>query len=170
MRKKLIFVGFIFIILITLGCNSKKDYGYISRITVADLISKFNEELANDNELEAMEISEYYSEDNLYWYNLTNGAFLVITPEKFIDNKEKEIVEISRLYIETEVNEEILLYLKDLIKANNEELTEEEIEDLITSSKEFSEKSLTANNGKGISIGYLEMDDHYEYQIIRNYK
>ena len=104
MRKKLIFVGFIFIILITLGCNSKKDYGYISRITVADLISKFNEELANDNELEAMEISEYYSEDNLYWYNLTNEAFLVITPEKFIDNKEKEIVEISRLYIETEVN------------------------------------------------------------------
>ena len=62
------------------------------------------------------------------------------------------------------------MYLKDLIKANNEELTEEEIEDLITSSKEFSEKSLTANNGKGISIGYLEMDDHYEYQIIRNYK
>ena len=28
----------------------------------------------------------------------------------------------------------------------------------------------TANNGKGISIGYIENDESYQYQVLRLYK
>ena len=28
----------------------------------------------------------------------------------------------------------------------------------------------TANNGKGISIGYIEKNDSYQFQVLRSYK
>lgn len=61
-------------------------------------------------------------------------------------------------------------YVEGLIRANHYDLTDEEVKYLMTEAKERSSKKETSNNGKGISVGFLEYDDHYIYQVIRLYK
>ena len=56
------------------------------------------------------------------------------------------------------------------IKANNEEITEEEINELIKEALELSNINKVANNGKGITLGIYENNEYYEYQITRLYK
>lgn len=36
--------------------------------------------------------------------------------------------------------------------------------------KDKSRSGKTAYNGKGISVGYLDKDDYYQYQVLRFYK
>ncbi|UKI57183.1 MAG: hypothetical protein L6V81_07330 [Clostridium sp.] len=58
-----------------------------------------------------------------------------------------------------------------MIKANNEEITDSEIDELLKrSQRKKSSAKETANNGKGISVGISNANDHYEYQVIRIYK
>jgi len=45
-----------------------------------------------------------------------------------------------------------------------------ELNNLIKEAKEKSSKKETSNNGKGISVGFLEYADRYIYQVIRLYK
>lgn len=61
-------------------------------------------------------------------------------------------------------------FYKLLIKANNEEITDSEIDELLKEAKEKSFAKEIANNGKGISVGISNANDHYEYQVIRLYK
>lgn len=61
-------------------------------------------------------------------------------------------------------------YIKYLIKANNSEITDNEIETLLEDVKTKTNSGETTNNGKGISIGYTESDDTYQYQVLRLYK
>ena len=49
-------------------------------------------------------------------------------------------------------------------------LTDSEIDELLKEAKEKSSVKETANNGKGISVGISNANDHYEYQVIRLYK
>ena len=61
-------------------------------------------------------------------------------------------------------------YTKHLIKANNSEITDSEIDTLLEDAKTKINSGKTANNGKGISIGYTEKDEAYQYQVLRLYK
>ncbi len=61
-------------------------------------------------------------------------------------------------------------YVRHLIKANNNNITDAEIETLLEEAREKSSDGITANNGKGISIGYIENEDNYQYQVIRLYE
>ncbi len=61
-------------------------------------------------------------------------------------------------------------YAKYLIKANNNDLTDEEINYLIEEAEKLSDKKEMANNGKGVSVGLRKADNHYEYQVKRLYK
>ena len=45
-----------------------------------------------------------------------------------------------------------------------------EIDTLLKEAKDKSSSGKTAYNGKGISVGYLEKDDYYQYQVLRFYK
>ena len=56
-----------------------------------------------------------------------------------------------------------------MIKANNQEITEAEINTLISEVKGKVNSGKTANNGKGISLSYTESDDVYQYQVLRLY-
>ena len=68
-------------------------------------------------------------------------------------------------------NDEALTYAKKLIKANYNKVTDAEIDTLLKEAKDKSSSSgKTAYNGKGISVGYLEKDDYYQYQVLRFYK
>lgn len=57
-----------------------------------------------------------------------------------------------------------------MIKANNSEITDNEIETLLEDVKTKTNSGETTNNEKGISIGYTESDDTYQYQVLRLYK
>ena len=63
-----------------------------------------------------------------------------------------------------------LTYAKHLIKANYNEATETEINTLLDEAKTKSTTGKTAYNGKGISVGYLDSSDYYQYQVLRFYK
>ena len=91
---------------------------------------------------------------------------------KSFENKEKDILDMSAIYMDNDKYDETtaIKYTKLLIKANNEEITDSEIEELLKEAKEKSSVKATANNGKGISVGISNANDHYEYQVIRVYK
>lgn len=67
-------------------------------------------------------------------------------------------------------DDEALTYAKKLIKANYNKATDAEIDTLLKEAKDKSNSGKTAYNGKGISVGYLDKDDYYQYQVLRFYK
>ena len=67
-------------------------------------------------------------------------------------------------------DDDALTYAKHLIKANYNEATEDEINTLLKEAKTKSTTGKTAYNGKGISVGYFDNNDYYQYQALRFYK
>lgn len=62
------------------------------------------------------------------------------------------------------------MYAKHLIKANYNEATDTEIDALLEEAKINLATGKTVYNGKGISVGYLDNNDYYQYQVLRFYK
>ena len=112
------------------------------------------------------------AQDNLYWYGLINDIYLYIKPENFTENKDNDITETMTIQYSKNIEDETMVvnYVKALIKANNENLTDSDIDYLITEAKKLSNDKKTANNGKGISVGYVDNGEKIEYQVIRLYK
>lgn len=148
-------------------------YGTVEKETVSSIVHKFNTELNN------FEGSNYADEnyssisDNLYWYALHGDTvYCYFKPIEFTENKDNDIVDIATIHYKRGAeNEEIALeYLKYLIKANNSELTDDEIKTLIDDAKRLSPESKKANNGKGISVDLVETEEVSEYHITRLYE
>lgn len=191
-KKKIMTIcGVIFVIVFVAVCfaivqfskqdveNAQKDlqeayekYGTVEKEIVNILVAKLNTEIM-DNGINTPASDELMvAQDGLYWYGLTDDVSIYVKPVEFSNDNKKDIAEISAIYIDREkYNEETAIkYAKLLIKANNEELTENEIDTLIKDAKAFSKDEKFANNGKGISVAILESDSHYEYQVKRLYK
>ena len=100
------------------------------------------------------------------------GIYLVVVPENYIGDKATEIVNYTLLYVDkaSEYKIDANTYIKYLIKANNNEITDSEIVTLLDDAKTKTNSGKTANNRKGISIGYTEKEDAYQYQVLRLYK
>ena len=116
---------------------------------------------------------DYMVVDNgKYWFALTDDVAFYLKPVESSGNKEKDILGMSAIYMDNDKYDETtaIKYTKLLIKANNEEITDSEIDELLKEAKEKSSTKETANNGKGISVGISNANDHYEYQVIRVYK
>lgn len=84
----------------------------------------------------------------------------------------RQIVNYTLLYVEknSKYESDAISYIKYLIKANNSEISEIEIEALLNDVKTKTNSGKTANNGKGISISYTEKEDAYQYLVLRLYK
>ena len=116
---------------------------------------------------------DYMVVDNgKYWFALTDDVAFYLKPVESSGNKEKDILNMNAIYMDNDKYDETtaIKYTKLLIKANNEEITDSEIDELLKEAKEKSSTKETANNGKGISVGISNANDHYEYQVIRLYK
>lgn len=191
-KKKVITIcGVIFVIVFVVVCfaivqfskqdveNAQKElqetyekYGTVEKEIVNILVAKLNTEIM-DNGINTPASDELMvAQDGLYWYGLTDDVSIYVKPVEFSNDNKKDIAEISAIYMNKEkYNEETAIkYAKLLIKANNEELTEDEIDTLIKDAKALSKDEEFANNGKGISVAILESDSHYEYQVKRLYK
>ena len=185
MKKTLLIILSGIMLLGLTGCgtssvdNAKKDLeesieknGAVEKETVDVLVAKFNTEVVDNSSLNPAS-TDYLTESNgEYWYGLIDGIYLVVVPEKYVGDKTTEIVNYTLLYVqknskyETNVNS----YVKQLIKANNNQFTDSEIETLLKEVKTKTNSGKTVNNGKGISIGYTENDKAYQYQVLRLYK
>jgi len=152
--------------------ETQEKYGWVEKETINTIIAKFNAEIM-DGGLNTPASDDYMViENNMYWFALTDNISYYLKPVEFSGNKENDILDMSALYFDKDkYNEDLALkYVKLLIKANNEKITDSEIENLIKEAKEKSSSKKSANNGKGISVGLLETNEHYEYQVIRLYK
>lgn len=179
MKKVLSYILLCGILVLSLtGCSKDKNnlqesvekYGAVEKENVEVLVAKFNTEVKDNSTLNPAS-TDYLTEDNgEYWYGLIDGIYLVVVPEKYTGDK-TEIVNYSLLYVNksSKYVSNASSYIKYLIKANNQEITEAEINTLISEVKGKVNSGKTANNGKGISLSYTESDDVYQYQILRLY-
>ena len=154
--------------------ESQEKYGSVEKETTDALVAKFNTEVMDKDGSSLNPAStDYLTEDNnQYWYGLIDGIYLVVVPEKYTGDKSTEIVDYTLLYVDktSKYESDAISYIKHLIKANNSNITDNEIDSLLQEAKVKSTSGETANNGKGISIGYIEKNDSYQFQVLRSYK
>ena len=152
--------------------ESQEKYGSVEKETADVLVAKFNTEVVDNSSLNPAS-TDYLTEDNnQYWYGLVDGVYLVVIPEKYTGDKTTDIVDYMLIYVDktSKYGDDAITYAKHLIKANYNEATETEIDTLLEEAKTKSTTGKTAYNGKGISVGYLDKSDYYQYQVLRFYK
>ena len=159
--------------------NAKKDlqesqekYGFVEKETTDVLVAKFNTEIVNNSSLNQASTDYLTENDGKYWYGLVEGVSLVVVPEKYTGDKKTDTVDYMLIYVDksSKYESDAISYAKYLIKANYSEATEGEIDTLLEEAKTKSTNGKTAYNGKGISVGYLDKSDYYQYQVLRFYK
>ena len=152
--------------------ETEEKYGWVEKKSVDVLVAKFNTEVVDNSSLNPASTDYLTESDNQYWYGLIEGVYLVVVPEKYIGDKTTEIVNYMLLYVDksSKYESDATQYIKHLIKVNNSEITDSEIDTLLEEAKTKSNSGKVANNGKGISIGYTEKDEAYQYQVLRLYK
>ena len=152
--------------------ETQEKYGWVEKETVDILVAKFNTEVVDNSSFNPAS-TDYLTEcNNQYWYGLIDGVYLVVVPEEYTGDKITEIVNYMLLYVDktSKYEADAISYTKHLIKANNSQITDSEIDTLLEDVKTKANSGKTANNGKGISIGYTEKDEAYQYQVLRLYK
>ena len=152
--------------------ESQEKYGSVEKETTDVLVAKFNTEVVDNGTLNPASADYLTEYNNQYWYGLLDGVSLVVVPEKYTGDKSTEIVDYTLLYVDktSKYESDAISYIKHLIKANNSNITDNEIDSLLQEAKVKSTSGETANNGKGISIGYIEKNDSYQFHVLRSYK
>ena len=152
--------------------ESQNKYGSVEKETTNVLVAKFNAEVVDNSTLNPASNDYLTKNNNQYWYGLVDGVSLVVVPETYTGNKATDIVDYMLIYVDktSKYGDDALAYAKYLIKANYNEATEDEINTLLEKAKTKSATGKTAYNGKGISVGYLDNNDYYQYQVLRFYK
>ena len=152
--------------------ESQEKYGYVEKETVDVLVAKFNTEVVDNSSLNPASTDYLIEDNNQYWYGLIEGVYLVVVPEKYTGDKAIDIVDYMLIYVEknSKYSDDAVTYAKYLIKANYNEVTETETDTLLKEAITKAPTGKTAYNGKGISVGYLDSNDYYQYQVLRFYK
>ena len=184
MNIKRIMPVILIMILVLTGCgksdNETKDnsqvtqenHGWVEEETVELLVAKFNTEVVDNSSLNPASTDYLTESNNEYWYGLIEGIYLVAVPEKYTGDKAADVVKYTLLYVYKtgEYESDAISYAKHLIKANNNQITDSEIDTLLKEAKAKPNSGDVANNGKGISVGYTENEEKYQYQVLRLYK
>ena len=152
--------------------DSYEKYGFVEKENVDILVAKFNTAVVDNSKLNPAS-TDYLTEDNnQYWYGLIDGIYLVVVPENYTGDKTTDIVDYMLIYVNknSKYVDDAITYAKYLIKANYNDVTETETISLLEKAKSESTTGKTAYNGKGISVGYLDKDNYFQYQVLRFYK
>ena len=126
--------------------ETQEKYGWVEKETVDVLVAKFNTEIVDSSSLNPAS-TDYLTEDNnQYWYGLIDGIYLVVVPEKYTGDKSTEIVDYTLLYVDktSKYESDAISYIKHLIKANNSNITDNEIDSLLQEAKVKSTSGETA--------------------------
>ncbi|MDE5587141.1 MAG: hypothetical protein K2I72_02070 [Bacilli bacterium] len=146
-------------------------YGVVEKETVATLIAKFNTEIMDSGIKHPARENFIEPSTTEYWYQMTNYIYCYVVALDHTGDKEKDVVSMMAIYYPKEGGDELALeYVKKLIKANQSDLKEKEIDDLLNKAAAISTNHENVQSGKGIAVSFKESEDHYEYQVIRIYK
>jgi len=162
------------------GCSSEKEMTKVDKITTDILVSNFNQNLVENN-IEYPASEESLIKDNgVYWYTLYEDIDLYFYVENYTEDKSKDIVIESGLFYDKDsVNYNLVKkYLYYLLKANNSELTIDEINEMIEKAIEYensSDPNLEKNEGKGYSkkgimIAHWQNDTENHFSVTRIYE
>ena len=148
-----------------------QEFGNVEKETAEVLVAKFNTQVVDNRSLNPASADYLTTDENSYWYGLMTGIYLIVYPIDYTGDLSNDIVDYMVLYVEknSEYESNANEYLQYLIKANNPDITSEEINELLTEAKNSASSGKTVNNGKGIDIGYVDNEDNYQYQVIRLY-
>ena len=151
---------------------TQENHGRVEEETVETLVAKFNTEVVDNSSLNPASTDYLTESNNEYWYGLIEGIYLVAVPKKYTGDKAADIVNYTLLYVNKtgEYESDAASYVKHIIKANNNQITDSEIDTLLKEAKTKTNSGEAANNGKGISVGYTENEEKYQYQVLRLYK
>lgn len=152
----------------------EEEYGFVEPETVEALVAKFNAKLMDQTGWELMPVDDttmVTHEDN-YWYPLDEDVALVVVPVEFSGDKAQDEVLTMLIYVDKDSanQEKAQEYWKYLIAANDEELSTEEVTELMTEAEELRERGEMADYDDGIFVAISEAEDHREYQVVRNYR
>lgn len=152
--------------------ESYEKYGSVLEENVDVLVAKFNTEVVDNSSLNPASNDYLTESNNQYWYGLIEGIYLVVVPKEYTGDRNTDIVDHMLIYVNktSKYENDAIAYAKYLIKANYNEVTEEETTSLLEEAKTKSTTGKTAYNGKGIAVGYLDNSDNYQYQVLRFYK
>ena len=157
------------------GCGKQeeqveKNLGSVVKTTVEILVSFFNDEIHENSGLSPLTNDTPTMENENYRYELKEeGIYFTVTPIDKPSSKEKDFVKSMQICFSEADDPVAAAYAKLLVVANNNEITREEADNLVTEAKNLTNGE-SSNNGKGISVKYVKTEDHYEYQVIRNNK
>lgn len=149
-------------------------YGRVDPATVGGLVAQFNQDITKLSDLGLVTVDDgaMVMHENAYWYPLEEDLALVVVPVEFSGDKEKDTALTTLIYVDkASMNQaRALEYLRVLVQANDAKLSEDEISGLVNEAEKLRERGEMANRGNGIFVAIHGTDDHYEYQVIRNYQ
>ena len=150
----------------------QQDSGYVLKETADVLVAKFNTEVVDNGSLNPASEEYLTVHEDAYWYGLISGIYLIVYPIEYTGDLETDIVDYMVLYVENATKNEAMAneYMEHLIKANNSDITTDEVKELMAKAKKSASMGKTVNNGKGIDVGYVLSEDNYQYQVIRLYE
>lgn len=145
----------------------------VGRETIANIVAKFNAQIneTTQKELKAADEKAMVTYENNYWFPLEEGVSLVVVPEEFTSNVGSDIAKVALIYTNKDENNRHLAeeYWQYLAQANNLELSEAEVTDLLKEAAQRQAENNTTDIVKGISAAIFEDDNHFELQVLRNY-
>jgi len=151
-------------------------YGFVEPETVETLVAKFNAKVVDQTGWElvpADDATMAIHEEN-YWYPLDEDVALVVVPKEFSGDKAKDVALTMLIYTDkdSEKREEAMEYWRYAVQANAENLSADEVTELMKEAEELRERGEMANRGGGIfvAISEGEEDGHMEFQVVRNYR
>ena len=149
-----------------------QEFGYVEKETAEVLVAKFNTEVVDNSSLNPASDEYLTTYEDAYRYGLITGVSLIVYPLEYTGDLSNDIVDYMVLYVEknSEYESNVNEYMEYLIKANNPDITTDEVDSLITEAKNSASSGKTVNNGKGIDVGYVDNEDNYQYQVIRLYE
>ncbi len=181
--KKILLILLAGVLCFSVGCGNDsveeeqpqdqvQEYGHVEEETAEVLVAKFNTQVVDNSSLNPASNDYLTTHEDAYWYGLITGISLIVYPVEYTGDMSSEFVDYMVLYVEKNSENESMVseYMEYLIKANNPDITDEEITSLLTEAKNAADSGKTVNNGKGIDIGYIDNEDNYQYQVIRLYE
>ena len=128
--------------------ETQEKYGWVEKETVDVLVAKFNTEVVDNSSLNPASTDYLTESNNQYWYGLIEGVYLVVVPEEYTGDKTTEIVNYMLLYVDktSKYEADAISYTKHLIKANNSQITDSEIDTLLEDAKTKANSGKRSNN------------------------
>ena len=151
--------------------DAKNSIVYVEEENVNTSIAKFNTQIM-DNGLNTPIGDNSIQKDGTNYVAAisSEGIYFYIKPVEYTGDIEKDISKDLSVFYRPESEEKALEYVKYLIKANNDTISDEEIQSMISNAEGRSKEGFAVNENNGLLLSFDE-DEEYKYYIVtRRYK